>query len=63
MGGMGHRARLFESTPAFPCESRAVLLLFCLPLLAAQAHDIPNARVDRSIQVNLDPGASRLTTR
>ena len=23
---------------------------------AAQAHDIPNARVDRSIQVNLDPG-------
>jgi ABC-type nickel/cobalt efflux system permease component RcnA len=34
------------------------LLGFCLPILAAhvRAHDIPNARVDRSIQVSLDPG-------
>ena len=33
-----------------------IVLGCCLPVLAAQAHDIPNARVDRSIQVSLDPG-------
>ena len=37
-------------------KSPSVLLALCLPPLAAHAHDIPNARVDRSIQVSLDPG-------
>ncbi|WP_406700842.1 ABC transporter permease [Singulisphaera sp. Ch08] len=36
-----------------------VLLVFALLVPSARAHDIPNARVDRSIQVRLRPG--RLT--
>jgi ABC-type nickel/cobalt efflux system permease component RcnA len=34
----------------------SILLFACHFALAAYAHDIPNARVDRSIQVNLEPG-------
>src|SRR3954463_8237003 len=35
------------------------LMLLCSPPIATLAHDIPNARVDRSIQAILSPG--RLT--
>src|SRR3954463_5258456 len=35
------------------------LMLLCSPPIATLAHDIPNARVDRSIQATLLPG--RLT--
>src|SRR6478609_8241272 len=47
--------------PVQPAE-RSVVILLCLaafagsPLSPALAHDIPNERIDRSIQVSLSPG-------